>query len=54
MDECPSCITYLDTYRETIRLGKAVCADPEGPVPEDVPDQLVRAILAARRGSDAD
>ncbi|MEE9608870.1 MAG: zf-HC2 domain-containing protein [Myxococcota bacterium] len=54
MHECPSCVTYLDTYRETVRLGKAVCADPEGPVPEDVPDPLVRAILAARRGSDAD
>ena len=48
MDDCPSCVTYLDTYRETIELGKAVCADPAGPVPEDVPDELVEAILTAR------
>ena len=47
MNECPTCVTYLDTYKETVRLGK-LCADPEGPVPEDVPERLVAAILAAR------
>ena len=51
MGECPSCVTYLDTYRETVQLGKRVlCDDPDGPVPEDVPDDLVAAILAARKG----
>jgi len=51
MDACPSCITYLDTYRETVALGKSVlCDTPDGPVPEDVPDNLVQAILAARKG----
>ncbi len=49
MADCPSCETYLDTYRETVRLGKTLCRDPEGPVPEDVPETLVQAILAARR-----
>ena len=48
MGECPSCVTYLETYEETVRLGREVCRDLEGPVPEDVPEQLVRAILAAR------
>lgn len=47
--DCPSCATYLDQYRETVRLGKTICADPAGPVPEDVPEQLVAAVLAARR-----
>ena len=52
MSDCPSCVTYLDTYRETVRLGREICRDPEGPVPEDTPEPLVRAILAARaRGS---
>jgi len=46
---CPSCVTYLDTYRETVRLGREVCVDPDGPAPEDVPDDLIRAILDARR-----
>jgi anti-sigma factor RsiW len=48
MAECPSCVTYLETYRETVRLGRELCANPEDPVPEDVPESLVRAILAAR------
>ncbi len=47
--DCPPCITYLETYRQTAHLGQ-VCRDPEGPVPEDAPEQLVRAILAARKG----
>jgi anti-sigma factor RsiW len=49
MSDCPPCVTYLDTYRETVRLGGEVCADPEGAIPEDVPEQLVQAVLAARR-----
>ncbi|MGH0032626.1 MAG: anti-sigma factor family protein [Myxococcota bacterium] len=50
MGDCPSCITYLDTYRETVRLGKEVlCDDPQAPVPDEVPEELVQAILAARR-----
>jgi hypothetical protein len=32
--------------REAVKLGKAAC-DPDGPVP--VPEELVRAVLAARR-----
>jgi anti-sigma factor RsiW len=48
MDECPSCIRYLDTYRETVRLGQALCDDLDGPVPAEAPEALVQAILAAR------
>lgn len=46
--DCPPCKTYLESYKESVRLGKCICDDPEGPVPADVPDELVRAILAAR------
>ncbi len=49
MDDCPTCVTYLDTYRETARVGRELCSDPDGPVPEEVPEGLVRAVLAARR-----
>ena len=49
MDDCPSCLTYLETYRETIRLGKCVCGCSDDAVPADVPEKLVAAILAARR-----
>ena len=48
MVECPPCEVYLDTYRETIRLGKCIC-EPDGSLPEDVPEELVQAILAARK-----
>jgi len=44
---CPPCLNYLETYKETVRLGKACCADDA--LPADVPEELVRAILAARR-----
>ena len=44
--ECPDCATYLRTYAETIRLTKDAHADD--PVPADVPEDLVRAILDAR------
>jgi anti-sigma factor RsiW len=51
MNACPTCVTYLDTYRETIRLGRSLCDDPDAPVPEEVPEELVQAILAARDAS---
>ena len=51
MEACPGCELYLDTYRETVRLGKACCEDPEGPVPDEAPEALVEAILAARKES---
>ena len=46
--ECPWCVAYLNTYEQTIRLGKAAFAQPEAPVPAEVPEELVQAILAAR------
>jgi anti-sigma factor RsiW len=50
MDDCPACVTYLDTYRETVQLGRQIlCDPPDSPVPDDVPEDLVAAILAARR-----
>lgn len=49
--ECADCVAYLESYRETVRLAGSLARDPEGPVPEDAPEALVRAILAARRGS---
>jgi anti-sigma factor RsiW len=45
---CQDCVRYLETYQRTIELGRAACAEDHA-VPEDVPEGLVRAILAARR-----
>lgn len=45
---CPPCLSYLDQYRETVALGIAACGEPDGPVPEDAPERLVQAVMAAR------
>ena len=49
--ECVDCANYLRSYRLTVSLGKGACApgDPDGPVPDDVPEELVQAVLAARK-----
>jgi anti-sigma factor RsiW len=46
--ECRSCVQYLATYEETIRMARAATAAPEWSA-EDMPEELVRAILAATR-----
>jgi anti-sigma factor RsiW len=46
---CAACSAYLESYRATVRLAKDAFRDPDAPVPSDVPDDLVQAILAARR-----
>ena len=46
---CSSCVAYPSNYRDVVELSKAALCDPEGPVPEDVPEDLVAAVLAARK-----
>jgi anti-sigma factor RsiW len=48
---CPSCVAYLRTYEQTVRLGKTAFREDDGAVPEDVPEELVQAILATRARS---
>jgi anti-sigma factor RsiW len=48
LDACPPCRDYLHSYRETVTLtADAFCGPDEG-VPDEVPEELVRAVLAAR------
>ena len=46
---CPNCRAYLAGYRDTVRLGKAAFDDEDAAVPPSVPEQLVKAILDARK-----
>lgn len=46
--ECLECRNYLASYRSTIRLSKSALARDDA-VPDSVPEDLVKAILAARR-----
>jgi anti-sigma factor RsiW len=48
LGECEPCVAYLKQYEETIRVGKAAMAPSDEPVPREVPEELVEAILAAR------
>lgn len=46
---CDSCVHYIETYKIASALGRNAWTEPEAPVGEDVPEELVFAILAARR-----
>ena len=47
---CPDCVAYLASYRKAVRLGKAACRE-DGAVPSDVPEDVVRAVIAAQKRS---
>jgi anti-sigma factor RsiW len=40
LDVCPSCVAYLQSYRATMALAAGATV-----VPDDVPEELVNAIL---------
>ena len=46
LEVCPSCVAYLKTYEQTVLLAKASADEP---VPAEIPEPLVKAILDARR-----
>ena len=50
--ECPDCVAYLETYEATIRLGRDAFSSVQDPGCADAPEELVAAILAARRRQD--
>ena len=49
LNECPWCVSYLDSYRKTIQLGRAAFDTPrDASPPADAPEELIQAILRAR------
>jgi len=46
--KCPHCVKYLQQYQDTIRMGKAAVITSTDPIPDEVPEELVQAILQAR------
>jgi len=45
---CPSCVSYLKTYRQTVALSRTALADLDENLPETPPEELIQAILAFR------
>lgn len=45
---CPNCVSYLSAYKTTIELGRRAFKDDSADASAAVPEDLVRAILAAR------
>lgn len=48
---CPDCVYYLDTYRDTIRLGRLACQEDFLTL-VDLPEELLHAILDAASPSE--
>lgn len=46
---CRECRDYLAAYRRTLEIADAVLAPPDAAVPENIPEDLVTAVLDARR-----
>jgi anti-sigma factor RsiW len=44
---CANCEEYMRQYRTTILAGRVACMDPDAA--PDLPEELIRAILAARK-----
>jgi anti-sigma factor RsiW len=51
LGECPACNAYLRSYQQTVRIEKAACGCDGDAPPADAPEELIRAILAARNSS---
>ena len=48
LSRCAPCVRYLQSYKETIAVGKAALASTDEPLPAEVPEELVQAILASQ------
>lgn len=45
---CLECRNYVDSYKTTLSVGKAAFNHPDDPIPDDVPESLIKALLAMR------
>ena len=54
LDICPDCVSYLRTYRESIKLCKKAHSDEAEKICSAVPQELVDAILSSLPGKPAE
>ena len=48
LSRCPKCPHYFEQYKATLAAGKSAFNSPDEEIPEDVPEDLIQAILAAK------
>ena len=48
---CPPCTDYVAGYKQCVELAKCSCDDDDAP-PSDMPEELMSAILAARKAEE--
>ena len=46
---CPRCVEYLERYRTTMRAERAAFDADTPPAPEDVPEEIIAAILLIKK-----
>jgi predicted anti-sigma-YlaC factor YlaD len=51
LSRCPNCVNYISALRSTIELSRRAFEHQPSDPPLPMPDELVQAILAARRSS---
>ena len=49
LELCVNCVRYLEQYRQSIELGRRAFEPSRAEVPAEVPEDLVRRVLAAFR-----
>lgn len=49
IERCGNCKEYLKQYGDTVAAGRAAFTHLDEDVPADVPEELVKAILEARK-----
>jgi anti-sigma factor RsiW len=51
---CTNCAQYLEQYRRTMEWSRLAFDKDEAPLPADVPQDLIEAILRARKAARPD
>lgn len=46
---CSECKAYIRKYKTAMALGKTVFQDADGDATEEIPEDMIKGILAARR-----
>ena len=49
LTRCRNCHEYLAQYESTIKAGKIACGEASDELPDNMPEDLVKAVLAARK-----